>query len=71
MYSQDFIFFATYEWAQLGCVLHYTRLESLSWDKHSSLFLLYINDTEFFYIEVALGMYSQHFTFFVTYKWAQ
>jgi hypothetical protein len=35
--SQHFIFFVTYEWAYLGRVLHYCRLESLNSNKHSSL----------------------------------
>jgi hypothetical protein len=34
--SQNFIFL-TYKWIQLAGELHYTRLESLARDKHSSL----------------------------------
>jgi len=37
LYSQNFIFFATYEWAQWASVLHYTRLIMLAGDKYSSL----------------------------------
>ncbi len=36
LYSQDFIFFLTFEWAY-KLVLHYTRLERLAMDKQSSL----------------------------------
>ncbi len=36
-YSQHFIFFVTYHWAQKARVLHYTRLERLARGKHSSL----------------------------------
>ncbi len=36
-YSQHFIFFITYEWAQHVEVLHYTRLRKLARDIHSSL----------------------------------
>jgi hypothetical protein len=36
-YSQQFIFFATYEMAQLARVLHYSWLEMLVREKHSSL----------------------------------
>ncbi len=36
-YSQHFIFFITCHWTKLARVLHYTRLERLAWDKHSSL----------------------------------
>jgi hypothetical protein len=37
LYSQLFIFFLTYEWAQYNLVLHYTTLEKLACDKQSSL----------------------------------
>ncbi len=37
-YLQHFIFFVTFEWAQKVRVLHCTRLERFSKDKHSSLF---------------------------------
>jgi hypothetical protein len=33
-YSQNNLFFATYEWAQYIRELHYTRLEKLARDKH-------------------------------------
>ncbi len=36
-YSQQFIFFEAYEWAQLVRALYYTSLEKLAIDKHSSL----------------------------------
>ncbi len=38
-YSQDFIFSITYVWAHVARVLHYTRLEWLARDKHSSLLI--------------------------------
>ncbi len=37
-YSQNFIFFITYEWAQQARALDYTMPERLANDKHSSLF---------------------------------
>ncbi len=37
-YSQHFIFSITYEWAQKARLSHYSRLERLGGDKHSSLF---------------------------------
>ncbi len=37
-YSQHFIFFLTYKRALSARLLHYTRLKSLSSDKHSCLF---------------------------------
>ncbi len=40
-YSQDIIFFVTYEWAYEARVLHYTRQERLASDKHSSLLGLF------------------------------
>jgi hypothetical protein len=36
-YSQHFIFYATFQWAQKGRPLHYTRLERLARDQHSIL----------------------------------
>ncbi len=36
-YSQDFIFYVTYERVQYARVLHYTKLKRLGKDKHSSL----------------------------------
>ncbi len=38
LYSQHFIFFLTYEWAQKAIVLHYPWLKGFSSEKHSSLF---------------------------------
>ncbi len=35
-YSQQFIFFVTYKWAQKVSMLYYARLEKLARDKHSS-----------------------------------
>ncbi len=40
-YSQQFIFFNTYDFAQQAKVLHTVRLEMLAKDKHSSLFISY------------------------------
>jgi len=37
LYSQHFIFFVTFYWAQKARVVYYTRLERLVRDKHSSL----------------------------------
>jgi hypothetical protein len=36
-YSENFIFFVTYDWAQQALVLHYTGLERLARDKHFKL----------------------------------
>jgi hypothetical protein len=46
LYSQHFIFFVTYEWAQNARVLHLTRLETLIRDKHSSLLGSFLNILE-------------------------
>jgi hypothetical protein len=37
IYSQHFISFVTYQWSHEARVLHYTRLDRLARDKHSSL----------------------------------
>jgi hypothetical protein len=37
LYTQHFIFFLAYGWAQRARVLYLTRLERLAGDKHSSL----------------------------------
>jgi hypothetical protein len=37
LYSEQFIFFLTYEWAQSARVLHYIRLERLARGKHCIL----------------------------------
>jgi hypothetical protein len=37
LYLQFFIFFVTFKWARQASVVHNTRLERLSVDKHSSL----------------------------------
>ncbi len=59
IYSQDFIFFETYEWAQLSSVLHYTRLEKLARNKHSSLLGSFINyeENEVLWITVSATLY--------------
>jgi len=36
-YSEHFIFFQTYQWAQQAGSLHYTRLARLARSKHSNL----------------------------------
>ncbi len=46
LYSQYFNVFVAYEWAQSAVVLHYTRLEKLAEDKHSSLLALLISYEE-------------------------
>jgi hypothetical protein len=71
-YLQHFIFFVAYEWAQQARVLVHTRLERLACDKNSSLlgkFMSY-KENEVLWMWI-LETYSQHFIFFVAYKWAQ
>jgi hypothetical protein len=71
-YSQHFIFFITYEWAQQARMLDYTWLEKLARDKHYSFLGLFISCNENGILCIwDLGTYSQHFIFFVTYDWAQ
>ncbi len=41
--SQLFIFFVTYESAQLARPLHNTKLEKLACDKHSNLLCVFIS----------------------------
>ncbi len=50
-------------------VLHYTRLERLASDKHSSLSgsLVSYDKNEVLWI-LTLGLYSQYFIFFITYE---
>ncbi len=45
-YAQHFIFFITYEWAQLANVLHYTILERLAIDKQSNLYGQFVSYEE-------------------------
>ncbi len=45
-YSQHFIFFVTYELAIITTVLHYTKLERLAMDKHSSLLGIFVSYEE-------------------------
>ncbi len=70
--SQHFIFSITYECTLKARVLHNTRLKRLGSNKHSSLFgtVISYDENEVLWIW-PLGLYSQHFTFFVTYKCAQ
>ncbi len=72
LYFQHFIFFTTHEWAQKARVLHYAKAERLSRDKHFILFSPFVNydENELLWIWY-LRLYSKHFTFFVTHKWAQ
>jgi hypothetical protein len=69
-YSQHFTFFATYEWAKQAGVFHYSRPEWLARDKHSGFLGPFktCKENEVLWIR-PLGLYSQHFTFFVTYEW--
>jgi len=46
LYTQRVTFFVTYEWAQYARVLHYTRLEELVRNKHSSLWVPFISYEE-------------------------
>jgi hypothetical protein len=53
-------------------VLHYTVLEGVNSDKHSGLLGPFESDKENIVLGIrSQGPYSQHFIFFVTYKWAQ
>jgi hypothetical protein len=45
-YSQNFIFFVAYKWAQYASVLHYTRVERLASLKYSSLWGPFISYEE-------------------------
>jgi hypothetical protein len=36
-YSQHFNFFITYKWVHKGILLHYTKVERLARNEHSSL----------------------------------
>ncbi len=51
-YSQNLIFFVTYEWAQYVSVLHHTKLEKIVRDKLSSLLGLFVSyeENEMFWI---------------------
>jgi hypothetical protein len=45
-YSHTFIFFPTFKWTQKARVLHNTKLEFLSRDKHSNLLGPFVCDKE-------------------------
>ncbi len=45
-YSQHFMLFVTYEWAQKARELHYTRLEELAKVKHSSFMGPFLRNEE-------------------------
>ncbi len=53
-------------------LLHYTKLERVAKNKHSSLLEPFVSyeENEVLWIR-AQGQYSQHFFFFVIYEWAQ
>jgi hypothetical protein len=71
-YSQHFIFFVTYEFAQWAWVLHCTRLERLAMDKQSSLLVPLVSYKEYKVLWIRhQWLYSQHFIFSVTYEFAQ
>jgi hypothetical protein len=71
-YSQNFIFFVTYEWAKLIRAIHYTMLEHIFCDKHTTLFRAFVNYKENEALwKLPLSQYSQNFIFFITYEWAQ
>ncbi len=66
-YSQQFIFFITFKWAQKARVLQYTMLERLFKEKHSSLLSPFMSYEENIVLSIWLqGLYSQDFIFFVT-----
>jgi hypothetical protein len=46
LYLQSLFFFITCKWAQSARVLHYTRLEKLARDKHSSLVDPFVSNEE-------------------------
>jgi hypothetical protein len=71
-YSQHFISFIAYEWVQQATVVLYTRLERLARDKCSSSldqFISYEGNKVLW--TQPQGTYSQHFIFFIAYKWVQ
>ncbi len=67
LYSQQFIFFITFKWAQKARVLHYTRLERLVKEKCSTLLKQFIIYKENKVLRIWFqGLYSQDFIFFLT-----
>jgi hypothetical protein len=80
-YSQCFIFFVTYEWAQYPRVLHYTGLKRLTLGLHFSLLCPFKSYKENKVLLIWLQEkgkkektqvpYSHCFTFSVTSEWAQ
>jgi hypothetical protein len=72
-YSQHFIFSITYKSAQLTGVLHYyTWLDGLANEKHCGFTSPFVSYEEKEVLRIhPQGPYSQHFVFFVTYKWTQ
>jgi hypothetical protein len=53
-------------------VLHYSRIERLARDKYSTSLGLFLSYEETEVLGVCgQGLYSHHFIFFITYKWAQ
>ncbi len=71
-YSQHFILFVAHKWAQKARVLHYTKAERLSRDKHFILFspIVSYDENELLWIWY-LRLYYQHFILFLAHKWAQ
>jgi hypothetical protein len=68
-YSQHFIFFVTYEWpSKLGC-LYVTKPFWPGLMLQSNLFGKFISYEEIEVRAWSQGPYSQHFIFFLTYKW--
>jgi len=68
-YPQHVIFFVASKRAHQARVLNCAKLERIARDKHSSLlgqFLGY-RENEMFWI-LSLGLYTQHFIFFVIYE---
>ncbi len=69
-YSQQIIFFATYESVQSARLLHNIRLQGVSNDKNSNLLVQFIcYDEKEVLWKLAQGLYS--YIFFVTYELAQ
>ncbi len=71
-YSQHFIFFITYEWVQQGRVFVPGMFLQPSVMKHPSSLhpLVSYKENGALWIWL-LRQYSQHFIFFITYKWLQ
>ncbi len=72
LYSQHFISCITDEWAQQARMLHFTWLEMLARDKHSSWLSQFESYKEIEVLWIGfMGLYSQHFISCITNKWAQ